>query len=80
MLESLLSGVGRALVTAELNTARAIHHSCAWCQQCRPAAPEALAATAYHDHTVTLPSRLPSRFVGHADCFLRHEAFKQQQH
>ena len=52
MLENFLSGVGRALITVELNTERAIPHPCAWCQQCRPATPEALAATAYHDHTV----------------------------
>src|SRR5262245_5382622 len=66
MLENFLSGVGRALVTVELNTERAIPHPCAWCQQCRPATPEALAATAYHDHTVKFLSPLPSRFVVHA--------------
>ena len=33
MLESFLSGVGRAFVTVELNTARAIHHP-VWLQYC----------------------------------------------
>lgn len=37
MLEPFLSGVGRALVTVELNTEIAIRHPCAWCQRSRRA-------------------------------------------